>query len=253
MAGAFQSNRSNVPDVMPPVVNPYDTAVLADSPLAYYKLNEPAGTSGSGSVLDSSGNGRHMTPSGALTFGAASVPGTSGGTSVEFTGTANIEYALPIIDNLTMWTIEAWARSSATAILDGRPFYCERAMTGNDIIKMDSFSTSSSRNNRTFATIRNDAGTLTQYSPSAANMRDGNWHQTVITRLGTLLTLYQDGISVGSTTIAGGTWSNSGRVSRIGSDVAAAATAQFLGNICSVSVYGTALTSTRVTAHYAAR
>lgn len=61
----------------------YFQRLLLLSPLAYWRLNEAAGTSGAGSVLDASGNSRTGTPT-AVTFGGTGIG--DGLTSASFDG-----------------------------------------------------------------------------------------------------------------------------------------------------------------------
>jgi len=80
----------------------YSTEVLADSPYAYWKLNEPSGTT----ATDSSGNGRNLTyigtytlnQTGLGTLGKAVVMGANSYISGNLTGT-------PFNAS---WTFEAW-------------------------------------------------------------------------------------------------------------------------------------------------
>ncbi len=58
----------------------YADVVLADSPLAYYRLGESSGTT----MTDSSGNGRHGTYVGSPTLGAAGL--VPGDTCADFDG-----------------------------------------------------------------------------------------------------------------------------------------------------------------------
>lgn len=64
----------------------YTQKVIALSPIAYWRLNEAAGTTGAGSVLDASGNGRTGTPT-AITFGGTGIG--DGLTSAGFNGTTS--------------------------------------------------------------------------------------------------------------------------------------------------------------------
>ena len=80
----------------------YSTEVLADSPYAYWKFNEPSGTT----ATDSSGNGRNLAYNGTYTLdqtglgtlGKAVVMGANSYISGSLTGT-------PFNSN---WTFEAW-------------------------------------------------------------------------------------------------------------------------------------------------
>ena len=85
----------------------YQSEVLADSPLAYWKLDD---------LTDASGNGRTLVQTGAVTF---TQPGliTDGGNSAEFPGAdgnrldATYDAAL---DNYKSYTLEAWVNLDST-------------------------------------------------------------------------------------------------------------------------------------------
>lgn len=61
----------------------YSAAVLADSPLAYWRMGDASGTT----ATDSSGNGRHGTYAGSPTLGAASLVTGDADASVDLDGT----------------------------------------------------------------------------------------------------------------------------------------------------------------------
>lgn len=89
----------------------YALAVLAKSPLAYWRLNETSGTS----AADLSGNGHTGTYAGTITLGSASLLPGGNGLSITKTGTGNVQFTgLSSTDR--PFTIQAWVkRSSAPA------------------------------------------------------------------------------------------------------------------------------------------
>lgn len=87
--------------------SPYVTAVLADSPYAYYRLNDPAGST---SIADSSGNDRHVSGvNPAITFGHPAIIADSTSRSALFPGTAGISLgstlAAAVLGHST-WSVE---------------------------------------------------------------------------------------------------------------------------------------------------
>ncbi len=77
-------------------------------PVSTYSLNEPVGTVGAGSVIDSV-SGLNGTPVGTVTFGAQSAnPNT--GTSASFAGTGNIDVPFNAALNPAAFTVSAWAK-----------------------------------------------------------------------------------------------------------------------------------------------
>ena len=82
----------------------YSAAVLADGPLAYYRLGDSSGTT----MTDSSGNGRNGTYAGSPTLGAPGLVIGDTDTAVTFNGTsqqAQVPYGSWM--NTTSLTLEA--------------------------------------------------------------------------------------------------------------------------------------------------
>jgi Concanavalin A-like lectin/glucanases superfamily/Calcineurin-like phosphoesterase len=87
---------------------PYPTAVLADAPIAYWRLGEPNGTS----TLDASGRGRAGTLVGNVGLGAPGALAGDADTAATFDGT-NARVTVPDAADLRLngaFTIELWAR-----------------------------------------------------------------------------------------------------------------------------------------------
>ena len=89
----------------------YATTVLADSPAAYWRMNEATGTT----AADSTGHGLVGTYSGGVTLGTAGSPANSGDTAVQFNGTNG---AVTIADNALLRpaqiSVEAWVKPDPT-------------------------------------------------------------------------------------------------------------------------------------------
>ncbi len=94
----------------------YDALILRSNPFAYYRLNEPVGTSGAGSVKDSSGNGRHATPSSGITFGQPGILVRDGDPCIKGDGTSNSTIVYDEANMLTSYpfTFEGWFKASGT-------------------------------------------------------------------------------------------------------------------------------------------
>lgn len=103
----------------------------------------------------------------------------------------------------------------------GLAIYCERAAAGNDIWKLEM--SNSANNQKTRLTHRNDAGTLTQVQASTA-INDGKPHVVGISKAGTAVRYFLDGVLNGTATLNGNdTMTNTGVESRIASDIASTA------------------------------
>lgn len=80
----------------------YSTEVLADSPYAYWKLNEPSGTT----AADSSGNGRNLTYTGTYTLNQTGLG--SLGKAIVMGANSYIYGSLTGTPFNASWTFEAW-------------------------------------------------------------------------------------------------------------------------------------------------
>lgn len=215
----------------------YSSEVLADSPLAYYRLGDASGTT----MTDSSGNGRNGTYNGP-TLGATGLLTGDANTSADFDGTNdrctvtyNAGWMAP-----ANWTIEAWFNTDTTsgaAVIAGRQASGNArwsiTRSGTGLVFRFNSNGSSGWNDLTVASV----------------VTTGQTYHVVGTWDGTTRRLYLNGSQIGSDT-PGFTPSGTAGLS-IGSwfDLSAE---WFNGRIDEVAYYGTALSSTRVGAHYTA-
>ena len=87
---------------------PYTTVVLADSPIAYWRLGEASGTT----AVDSSGHGRNGAYSGGVTKGVAGALAYDSNTAARFDGSIGL-VSVPDDSALRLngsWSIEFWAK-----------------------------------------------------------------------------------------------------------------------------------------------
>lgn len=90
----------------------YDDAVAADSPLVYYKISEPSGTT----MVDSSGNTRDGTYPTPPTLGIASLLVNDPDTAGDFDGTDYGQIASAAwMNTATAFTVEGWMEPDQTA------------------------------------------------------------------------------------------------------------------------------------------
>jgi hypothetical protein len=96
--------------------NAYETAIVADAPEAWFRLNETSGTN----MFDSMGrhDGFYTNESGSpVTFGATGAVAGSSDTAVTFPGPNGVSYGIapysPLLNKNT-FTIECWGRTSDT-------------------------------------------------------------------------------------------------------------------------------------------
>ena len=215
----------------------YSAEVLADSPLAYWKLDETSGTS----AADSSGNGKTGTYEGSPTLGVA--PLISVGTSVTFGAGKDVAVAssFSIPTATSPFTFEAWIKTTTTA---DRPIIAGRnSASGNADLTL------SVQNGNLYVLTRDSSGGGLLKLTSPGTVNDGAAHHCVATRNSSKLwTLYIDGSSVttGSDTMGTGVTNlDLAYIAFEGRNLV-----YFDNTIDEVAVYQTALSAARVLAHY---
>lgn len=215
----------------------YDVEVLADSPLAYYRLGESSGTS----MVDASGNGRNGTYTG-VTLGASGALSGDTDTAITLAGASTSYASVPFAAWMSpaAVTLEAWVKSTSTDAVVfgtmqtfGQPYYLRISSTLGLYFAARTSGGDSWANN------------------TGQTVRDGNWHHIVGTFTPGTIKAYLDGALVATNT--GGAYANS--LIAATSDLAIGRRGNglyFGGQVDEVAIYGTALSATRVAAHYAA-
>jgi len=220
----------------------YAAAVLADSPVRYYRLDETTGTT----MVDATGaqNGTYVGP----TLGVASANTPNLGTAVRFDG---VDDRATVANNAALsgfgdFTIEFWLR----AVGDWAGYAVNvYSVTGNQ--RSWGFFMSSSP--AALAINLSQNGTsftgYTSFFPRA-DLDDGAWHHLVFTRSGSAGISYIDGTQEHSGSVISGTLHASTSILALGmrSDVTAFANIE----LDEVAIYNTALSGARIAAHYAA-
>jgi hypothetical protein len=211
----------------------YSTEVLADSPLVYLRLGDASGTT----ATDSSGNSMDGTYVGSPTLGVAGALAGDSDTAVTFNGSTQAatvpSTGLPTTD--VDQTIECWVKFTTTS----------------DTLAIVTRDTDSTHRGLGIYTSTGgklkagNSGAGYAISPSAYN--DGNWHHVVGIRHQTAGTfeLYVD-----KTSVATATFTNPSATSILAIAERGNGTLRFPGTIDEVAYYTTALSSTRITAHY---
>ena len=210
----------------------YSSAVLADSPVGFWQLNETSGTT----AADSSGNGRNGSYVNAPTRGVSGpITTESANTAVSLNGTSQ---RVTLTSLATPRTVEAWVKlSTNTGTL---PVFSNR--DGSSGHSMIFFGLSGGK---AFVYVN----TRSPYSLSGTTRIDnGAWHQIVYSWDGTTGKIYVDGALQTSAAQADGLPYTA--VGSIGYDVPNGS--YFPGSVDEVALYGSALTGTRIAAHYTA-
>jgi signal peptidase I len=236
------------------LVQAYTSAVMADTPSAFYRLDEASGTS----ATDTSGNNRTGTYAniasyrqvGALphNFGYAVGLAANSGRMVAG-GTAQT--------NPTTYSLEMWFRTTTT--------------TGGKLIGFENSRNQSSTTADRTVLMRTDGklavmtgtGSGASILLSASALNNGAWHHVVVTvapyvtGLYETTTLYVDGTQTAASSLMPWPSSYSGywRVGygKVPSATSFPSTGNLTGTVDDVAVYTTQLSATRVAAHYAAR
>jgi Concanavalin A-like lectin/glucanases superfamily len=212
----------------------YEQAVLADHPVSYWPLTDPAGSS---SVQDLTGLTPGVAEGGAT---AGSVPGPIAGTTAfSFDGQScsgvNLDSGASSLAQPNM-SVEAWVQTTSGS--NGIVFRWRSH--GYGLYPTD------------FSLYPGGNGAGASISTTPAG--DGAWHYIVGTYDGSNIDFYVDGVLAASTPATGTPQYDPPGYVAIGRDANACdgVVPSFQGNIAQVATYSYALTAAQVAAHYAA-
>ena len=219
----------------------YSDEVLADSPLAYWRLGESSGTT----IGDSSGNTRDGTYAGTYTLGATGLLGGDSDTAVSATSGVGSVTAASWMNVSGAVSLECWFKTTTSGVLGliGRT----NAGTWGE---SDTNTARIYLNNGTlvfqvFSSSWTPAFTL----QTTTTYHEGIRHHVVGTWDGSTAVLYVDGASVVSTSASFTMASSSSLPFYLGK---MAGFFSYAGTLDEVAYYSTALSSTRVGAHFSA-
>lgn len=213
----------------------YESEVLADAPLAYWRLGELSGTT----AADASGNARHgtYTATGVTLAQAGALPGEAPA-AARFDGSTGNLFASGVALSGSSFSLECFEKLAAS------PGFWMLFGQG----------TTSSRAGLHCGYRNSGSVTLGLYSddldvPAPGDV--GVWHHWVFTFDAStrVQTIYLDGVQRGSQRTAGGVYTGTGTFYVAGQWDGGA---RYNGTIDEVAVYGTALSPSRVSAHYGA-
>ena len=220
----------------------YGAEVLADDPINYWPLQDALNAPEWVDVADPTGDLSQRFPT---TFpGGTADWGTPVGES-----TFQVGNRRTLATSLTTpAAIEFWTTSDPVTTTAGEVI---RAAAANDFFAVKVYASTDSLNQKTArAEVRYSHGSKTDSTGSGVTIRfplppDGAWH-ICVTASSTTLTLYVNGVAVGTDTLAAGSWSY-GNVTR------ATIYTQSGGDgpgIAHVACYSTAPSAARIAAHY---
>jgi hypothetical protein len=218
----------------------YSQQVLADSPLAYWRLGEASGTS----AADASGNNRTGTYLNTPSLGAPGALAGDANSAVSFNGSdehVNVPYTAAL--NPSSFTVEAWVyptggQGSFRSIVTSRDYAPGQAK---------GYVLYAAPDNR-WQLWTGSGGWNVVYGPAVVL---NQWTHLVGTYDGSTLRLYVNGALVASSVVA--YTQNTTRPLRIAAGRTESPAQYFLpGRVDEVALYGAALSAARVSAHYAA-
>jgi len=203
----------------------YDSTVQQDNPVSYWKLND------SGTTAADSADSNNGTYSGGFTHGEAGP--VCGDTATSFNG-SNGKVTVPDANNLDTddtFTIEAWVKPSQLGITNG---YASKGGS------WQAFLTSANQ----IRLYQSGVGTIA--TSTAAISDTTSWHHVVITKSGSSVHIYLDGVDVT------GAVTNRTLQNTSGAFYIAAGASYWHGAIADVALYNYALSAARVGTHHSA-
>lgn len=213
----------------------YRSTILADSPVAYWRLGEASGTTASDEIGSSDGS-----YGGDTTYGVTGALTGDSNTSVSFAGSTT-QYDAITVSSLTTAsyssgiTIEFWANWDSTSYSG---FGIEAYRDSNNRIFLDARGSSPHWDFRISGTW---------YSAVGAGFQDG-WHLYAFTHDGTNAKTYRDGVLQNTQSASATPFDPTS----MGIGQGAAGYNVFTGGIDEVAIYNSALSATDLLAHYTA-
>jgi len=220
-----------------PSQNPrYKSAVLADGPVIYYRLDESSGTT----AADSSGNGRDAAYTGNATLDQ---PGATSDGDSAITGSGTMvgyPSGAGLATGSAPRSVECWFKTTMNVTGSGVVLAAWGTEATTSLFALMLYSPTqvkvSDWNNDYIFTL-----------PSSVADNDGTWHHVVATWDGSTLTSYFDGQPAGSVAATFNTVLNS---SGLVAGASVGRSFQYSGAIDELAVYGTALSAAQVQNHY---
>src|SRR6266702_4282424 len=230
------------PSPTPSPTATYQSTILSDTPLAYWRFGE---TSGATQAVDTSGKGNTATYSGGITFGAPGAIANDTNTAISSAGTGKV--ASPAFSTVTNFTIEGWTYLTDSTWNSTTNY--NNSLYGKygnlRILIRPGASNKSAYALGYFGVWLNG----TEYSIQPVNTALTNtnqWVHWVLVRNGSTLTVYRNGVQVGERTDLPAT-----ATANITGSVLVTDTAYYLkGSVDEVALYNYAFSATRIQAHY---
>lgn len=227
----------------------YTAEVLADSPLAYWQLDEPAGLV----MLDSSGNTRHGVIDAGVTLGAATVVPNDPGPAWSLNAFEGGQVAVASwMGPATALSAEVWAHLTAYDS-DGTILFARANVGAGNSAANKPWALIVLSTGAIVCRVYNNAGATVLLTSAAGVFTLNADHHVVLTQDGTNARIFCDGVQVATAALTGvpvstATSTQPMTVGRTQGTSPSIYT--FTGRIGHAAFYGTGLSAVRVFAHY---
>jgi len=225
-----------------PALSAYAAAVLADNPIAYWRLGELSGTT----AVDRAGHGHDGTYRNAPTLGVAGAIANDSDPAVHFTGSATQSVLVPAsaaTNGLNPFAVEAWVRTTNTT----QTGYVISQDTTNWVLQIGG-EPGSGRRVAQWGLVRGTFCSGVGILSGMTSIADGNWHHLVGVYASGWARLYVDGFEE----VSSGQNFCSGSVAPLSIGARSDGANPFIGDIDEVAVYAGGLSASRIAAHYSA-
>lgn len=212
----------------------YRDVILTDSPVEYWELSEASGSTGA-----SAGSGNHSVTHTGTTVVAGKV-----GNARYYDGVSDISLGASVADFMaqTNFSVEMWVKHDGTYTNDYPTFLRRDGNAKQFIVRTRKPSVGQGHIIEAYVSGRTVyTGTVT--------WNDNEWHHVVVTKASSTIKLYVDGVEY---TTSNGTYASggTGTASPVQLGRGNGAGEYYKGNLDEVAIYHTALSPTRITAHY---
>lgn len=221
----------------------YSQAILADQPVAYYRLDEISGTA----VNDSSGNSYNGTINGAVTMNQQGALVNDSDAAMLFDGsTAYLSLSSALkTDGWTAFSLESWIKLTNNTFT-GNPCVMANDYPNSDHDGFQLFLAPASDGHAGYFAVANGT-TTTQIQFGSGVLNANTWIHLVATYNGSTIQVYVNGAQVGSGTFSGGVGTAAYPISvaHYPND-----SGYLAATVDEVAIYGYTLSQQQITAHY---
>lgn len=247
---AASGRTSNLPSAP---ADAYGKAVYDLNPTLYWRLGEASGTTANDSGRDGATGVYNTSGSNSIARGESGALAGVSNPSIRFTSSKNFfglwnnrqtVISTRQYSNPTTYSIETWFKTTSSGGGKIVGFGNSNSNDANASSNYDRHVYMNGRGQLMFGTYNGSTNVIT--APGTYN--DGQWHYVVASQSADGMRLYLDGTLVGSNSVAdaqnySGYW-------RVGGDSGWDGDPLWVGAVDEVAVYGSALTSAQVSAHY---